>query len=555
MTYQGAARRLQVSESTIRGRLVKARSLLRSRLSRHEGVAAIPPTNEIVRRGRPPRVPPALTAATVRSAMSFARGGAGMSAISAAVVELMEGVLMMTSVTRWIIGASSLAAVCLAASGSAALTAKGDDVPTAAKAVATERGPRSVEVRQGDPPDPSPARVLTLDDAIGCLLTRSLDLRSKFAEIPMARADVLTAGLRTRPLLPASPQLAPFGDHSSLLPSGYTQYGINISHPLDYSHKREVRARSAGTAINVVEAQYQDAVRNRIDGLYTVYVDVQEAQERLRQEEYNLAHWDELLKRTRERVKLGSVPAGDVGPIEASRRVADLRRSEAKATLRQTKVALGSLLDLPVEESNRLEVERLGVTGSPIPASESVIRVALDARPDLTALRIGVTRAQADLKRATRNEDAYLLYQPYTFQDKPETVRETKASYATGVTVPLPLYNRQQGNRQRAKVNLEQAQMQLAAQEGAINQEVVERHREFESSRAEFRRTLINLQRHRRAFLEAERRCQTGEGKIDDIVQARHDFEASEKPYLDLLVRHRRKVLALNTAVGVRLFP
>ncbi len=37
---------------------------------------------------------------------------------------------------------------------------------------------------------------LTLDQAIELLLRENLDLRSKFLEIPQARADVLTASLR-----------------------------------------------------------------------------------------------------------------------------------------------------------------------------------------------------------------------------------------------------------------------------------------------------------------------------------------------------------------------
>src|SRR5262249_34000675 len=40
LTYEGAARRLAVTEGTVRGRLVKARSLLRSRLRRHEDAVA-----------------------------------------------------------------------------------------------------------------------------------------------------------------------------------------------------------------------------------------------------------------------------------------------------------------------------------------------------------------------------------------------------------------------------------------------------------------------------------------------------------------------------------
>ena len=57
MTYQGAARRLDVSVGTIRGRLVKARGMLRSRLGRTEEIAATGRADGPASRRRPPRVP------------------------------------------------------------------------------------------------------------------------------------------------------------------------------------------------------------------------------------------------------------------------------------------------------------------------------------------------------------------------------------------------------------------------------------------------------------------------------------------------------------------
>src|SRR5262249_9036528 len=136
----------------------------------------------------------------------------------------------------------------------------------------------------------------------------------------------------------------------------------------------------------------------------------------------------------------------------------------------------------------------------------------------------------------------------YGIQDNPQTKRVSNLSYALGVTVPLPLYSRE-------GINVRQTQVQLAEKERAISQEVEERHRECESIRVGYRATLIRLQRHRRAFQEAERRYETGEGKAEDLVKARRDLDVSQAQYLDCLARHRRGLLALNTVVAVRLFP
>ncbi len=144
-----------------------------------------------------------------------------------------------------------------------------------------ETGGRRVRGPSGDLLEP-PAEVvaegppdgLTLDMAIERLLTHSLDLRSKFMEIPQAQADVLSAGLRANPIFYADGQLVPYGQYSRTRPGGQTQYDVNVSYPLDVTRKRVMRTQVASCAKRVLEAQYQDAVRMEIDKLYNAYVDV-----------------------------------------------------------------------------------------------------------------------------------------------------------------------------------------------------------------------------------------------------------------------------------------
>ena len=82
--------------------------------------------------------------------------------------------------------------------------------------------------------------------------------------------------------------------------------------------------------------------------------------------------------------------------------------------------------------------------------------MALALRPDVVSFRLGIHTAEANvrLQRANRFSDVYVLYQPYTFQDNTPVGLKSATSWALGVTVPLPLYNRNQGNIERAKLNV-----------------------------------------------------------------------------------------------------
>jgi cobalt-zinc-cadmium efflux system outer membrane protein len=580
MTYQGAARQLRVSEGTIRGRLVKARSLLRSRLGRHDDVSATGRTGQSSRGADPPRIAPALSAATVRAAMALAPGAAGLAGLPAAVAGLMEGALKMSFVTHWIIVALSLPAIGLIAGGGRAPSAKGDDRPSAATAVASRPEPPHVEARQDEPPDPRPDQVLTLDDAIVRLVSASARDRSGYLEIPMARADVLIAGLRDGPVFSADGPPFRMGQHAGttdrfdtrFAPSQFDtnvtyadrpipppQNDINISHPLDYSLKRRLRSMRAGVATTVVEAQYQDAVRIRIAALYSAYVDVQEMQELIRLQNQAAARCRPLLQATGVGKQKGTRSQLDedvlMSGFLALAGPADGRQGDRARARRR---ALARLLELPTGEADGLKVEPIAPMKSLPPVAE-LIRLGLERRPDIAALRLGLiaTEAAAEKasKQATRNRDSYLLYQPYLFQDRPSEDREDAKSYALGVTVPLPVYERHGGDVSRAQVNLQLTRIQLASAEKALTQEVEQLHRQCESSLAEVRGLQITLRNEWRACQVVGQKYAAGEAGSVDVRNAWLALRKTEIRQLELMVKYRQGLLALNTAVGVRLFP
>ena len=125
----------------------------------------------------------------------------------------------------------------------------------------------------------------------------------------------------------------------------------------------------------------------------------------------------------------------------------------------------------------------------PPPPIDELIRTALDCRPDVVAYRLAIQRAEAEVRlaEANRMSDVYLLYQPYTFQNNAPFNRQSATSWALGVTVPLPLYNRNQGNIQRARINVTQSQVELAEREQQVVNEVRRAEREYALTRAAVR--------------------------------------------------------------------
>jgi cobalt-zinc-cadmium efflux system outer membrane protein len=187
-----------------------------------------------------------------------------------------------------------------------------------------------------------------------------------------------------------------------------------------------------------------------------------------------------------------------------------------------------------------------------------MVKTALEVRPDLRAIKLGVRRSEADITAARANAypDVYVLYQPYTFQNNTYLGVPSAYSWTLGLTATIPLYNRNQGNIVRAKINREQTRVQATSVERTVISDVLDAAQELEQS-------VISVEEFRKEILPANQTMLkaasdlyvAGERSVLDYLEAQLAFNEVVRQYRDALVRHRRAILDLNTAVGERVLP
>jgi cobalt-zinc-cadmium efflux system outer membrane protein len=413
------------------------------------------------------------------------------------------------------------------------------------------------------PEDDGPRDGLTLDRAIDVTLERSLDLHSKFFEIPMARADMLQASLRSNPVFYQDGQLLQYRGTSTAFtraaPGGPSQFDTNVTYPLDISHKRLARTVVAARAERVLEALYQDAVRQRIDDVYGAYVTALAARQTLRYATESVKGLEKLTASNEQRFLKGDISEGDLNQIKIRLWNAKLGVVDSAAAYRKAKLDLGSFMNLKLNEIASLELRGTLMDLAPAPPPvEELRKIAIADRPDVVSLRLGVSRAESDVRLAKANafSDVYVLWQPYTFQDNSPYGLKSQYSWALGVTVPLPIYNRNQGGIQRAKINVTQSQMELADLERQAQIDVEEAIQEYEVTRRYV--TELREEVNPRAVQvrnEVYRLKEAGAKSLLDVLNAQLDYNQTVKQYLDTAVRHRRSMLSLNTVVGRRIMP
>jgi outer membrane protein, heavy metal efflux system len=299
-------------------------------------------------------------------------------------------------------------------------------------------------------------------------------------------------------------------------------------------------------------------VRLQIENLYTAYVDALAARETVRFARTSLTGLGKLLELAETQKEKEFSTQAEVNRVKILRDAAEIGVRESESALRQAKRTLAVLLRVPPAQADALELRGTirDVSPSP-PLEEELIPLALQSRPDLVAYRLGVGRAVAEVRlaQANRLSDVYLLYQPYTLQDNPTPQRDA-TSWALGVTVPLPIYNRNQGNIRRARVNVDQTRTELAALEEQVVSDVRKAREQYAVSRASVERIERDLiPASRQVLSTAAELYQSGQENLAFYLNAQRDYNEIVRQYRDTLVRHRRDMLNLNTVVGQRISP
>jgi cobalt-zinc-cadmium efflux system outer membrane protein len=409
---------------------------------------------------------------------------------------------------------------------------------------------------QEEPPDG-----LTLDTAIEQTLRRDLSLQAKFHEIPMARADILQANLRANPIMYQDGQLLQYRGEpfSRARPGGPQQFDTNITYPLDLSHKRQARTLVATRAERVLEAQYQEAVRQRIDDVYDAFVKALYTRQTVWYARKSVGGLRDLATRSERLFRAGQLPRLEYIRVKNQLRTSELSLAAAESDDRKARIDLGTLMNLPVDEGARMKISgKIRVHAPTPPPFEELRSLALAERPDVATFRLGIQRANADVRLARANaySDIYVLWQPYTFQDNSPYGVKSATSWALGVTVPLPIYNRNQGGIERARINVHQAHLELADAERQAQVDVAEALQEYEITRRQVKELEDEIIPEARQSLNESARLMTeGAQSMLDYISALLEFNQIAKQYLDTVVRYRRSMLSINTVVGKRIMP
>jgi cobalt-zinc-cadmium efflux system outer membrane protein len=438
-------------------------------------------------------------------------------------------------------------------------------------------------------PDPVLPSVVTLDKALDVFRSHGFDLLIAEAAVMSAEGDVKAAG--AIPNLNYNVGYYRMFFQQNAFETGNGWYvGLGDSNAIEdaLSGKRGLRIDVAKKALGAARMARVDAQRVLELQVKQQYFQMTLAQRALTFSLEIQQRMDEYLDLTQKRFKLGAINEADEARVEIDKLEADQAVDVATQNLRAARVQLAFLLGLRglVPEFG-IEPARINfAVPSTLAAAtpDSLIKDALQHRPDLQAITLQRDRANAQvrLSKRMRFPDIALNLQ-YAQQGSttgacldqngtqvgsvtfpggtptcaPGTTYGSAAQPPTltlGITGTLPLFYQQQGEIKKAEADVRSQTAQQAKTEAQVAADVQSAFVNFASTRQLVQRMESRLLERAQTTLDKVM-LQRSQGNASglEVSAARRQFVATSIEYLQDLANYWISVAQLESAVGMEL--
>lgn len=369
--------------------------------------------------------------------------------------------------------------------------------------------------------------------------------------IDESKAGEITAYLRPNPQLTLlADQIDPFAGGPAHGPFAYWLPSASATYLHERQHKRELRLESAQKGTTIAVYGQDDLERNLLFSLRGAFVQTLQAKAVLNVAKENLDYYDHVLGISRERFHAGDIAQIDLDRLELQRVQYESDWQTAEVDLRTAKIQLLMLLN------DRTPVESFDVTG-PFEFKEEIAplddfrKIAMDTRPDLRAAVEAVDKAKTEHKLAVANGSTDPTFGFDAGRNPP-----IDAYIGFSVSIPLRLFDRNQGEKLRTQLDIDRNQRLLDAAQAQVFSDV-------DSAYATLKSNVILLQPYKTKYLEQAVRVrdtiafsyQHGGASLLDFLSAQGEYRTVQLAYVNLVGSYLSAASQLNLAVGREVIP
>lgn len=380
---------------------------------------------------------------------------------------------------------------------------------------------------------------------------RNPTLKAAQLNIDESRAAQITAYLRPNPdftLSTDGTQISRF--NGVWRPFAGTQFGTFFSYLHERQQKRELRRDQAKESTTIAESTYLDQERNLAFNLRNAFVQTLQAKAVLQNARENLDYWDRELGVNRVRFNAGDLAQVDLNRLELQRIQFESDFETAMVNLRTAKIQLLMLLN------DRIPIERFDISGpfdftDELRPLEEYRNIALEARPDLRAAAQNVELAKIAHKLAVANASTDPTFSIWWTHNPSFNNPFDNNTLGASVSVPLRIFDRNQGEKARTQVDIGRNERLRDANEALVFNDVesaywtlVQNLNLLKPYKVKYLPLALDV-RDRMAFS-----FQNGGASLLDFLDAEKSYRDTRLAYLNLIGSYLTAAAQMNMAEG-----
>ena len=392
------------------------------------------------------------------------------------------------------------------------------------------------------PPPINPSGVITLQQALSLGLMQNPELASFSWEVRSAEARTLQAGLLPNPEISA--EVENIGGARELKGFNGSENTIQINQLFELGGKRSKRKKLSELEKDLSGWDFEAKRLDVFTDITKAFWDVLAAQERLSITRDLVQLSEQVYTTVVERVK-----AGKVAPLEEIQAKVALTtmRIELEQTKREVETARKRLAATWGSSSPAFE----RVVGAfdavePIPQQEQINKL-VSQNPDVARWDTEIAKGRADIKLKDAN-----AIPDVTIGAGPRYFNETNNNaFVMGISVPIPLFNRNQGERLEARYNLSKAEEQRKATQIKVLMDLAQAYQELSSaylSAAALKETA--LPGAQSAFNAAQEGYREGKFSYLQVIDAQRTLFEIKRQYVTALADYHKAKATIERLIG-----
>lgn len=323
-------------------------------------------------------------------------------------------------------------------------------------------------------------------------------------------------------------------------------YNLTVSQPLEFSSVRTARREFAEQGIEVMDRNIGTIRFDLTNQVKVAYIQVIQKQQIAELMQANLAILKEVQSKVKRRVDTGEAPKYELIKADTELLAADRDFQIAMTDVSAAKASLRGLIgqSVPREFSINQELP----AKAELPPLEDLLAM-LQENPTIQQLKAVEASANAKVKL-----EENLRFSSITIKSGIEQDPDLNF-FRVGVVVPLPLWNKREGQIAEAVANVSQAKANIDYQTLAFSRELETAYQRYQIAKNQLAIYESGLLTQAQAALvRAESAYKYGERGILEYLDAQRTYRGVNRDYVTAKFDYYQSALLIEKLVGKELF-